>query len=888
MSEESQQNELGRKNREQQRFNDEVMANASVNEVSGQEGVRTFLIECSRKTSNSYLASGDKAPKNTRSSWTNKANGFKIERGDQVSVEAICINSTGAAQNTIEINQKKIDGKDYVGNKVVLEIGFTLSNSGRYACMLPIRMPTGTVKQDVPPTTWVASNLPSTRNNAMTSGFTPILTPSQNTGFMGGTPPAFEPGFLPNANDYANQGGTGIGSEFTWGGINGPQPGGFCMPTSQGWGFSGYSREAKNIDGGYSLFRNKTYPGITGKGGANFTQANPWFVEGPNVTAIATDPTRLAPPTRPINAAALAVAPQGENGQFWASTNASAGNDNLPYIMLRPDNQPFMGGPPGTTMQGGIAGDTGWQPWAVNPVTGRREPPSLEPLTAFVVIDLEDKEYIDVNLLAQKITDAMRQTNNVYRWDKIGDAEHSASSNAHITKKDTCIPYGNKWGAISFGNPVANAQANTWDGIYPSLTGSCYKTIPANLWLGCDMPLSSPNQTSFQENYKGDWLFSGSGVGGGGANVWQGSATYPNINNPDLAVPPVPPSEKVGRKGKYNSTGNNNYIWNNQIYGNMAVRDLDRWQMMYHFFHGDIYNMAYTALGATIGAPYRRMNCKRCVILNSAVKSMVINLPNDSANTSSGSIAGGQAGQNVNTIGGVVVQTPTTFVDYNIHEVSCIGSTEEDPASDDYEGNIIYTNMEYTEYNVKKFAELFPKGEVYGGDLQGFKNQEKNDPRNFFYNLDIGLTNDYATSPFNTCPIKGRSSAATVPPANFVRDESYDASARFGIVTPYGKGVCSSGTNQTGGGDTGFWGAIAGSASPPVYPDEVYRIGQRPVLSDSASPPTTYQDQWATMLDHTACEAPVAPATTGAPTPLDRLHCCPALTLSGMGGGELE
>ena len=84
------------------------MANASVNEVSGQEGVRAFLIECSRKTSNSYLASGDKAPKNTRSSWTNKANGFKIERGDQVSVEAICINSTGAAQNTIEINQKKI------------------------------------------------------------------------------------------------------------------------------------------------------------------------------------------------------------------------------------------------------------------------------------------------------------------------------------------------------------------------------------------------------------------------------------------------------------------------------------------------------------------------------------------------------------------------------------------------------------------------------------------------------------------------------------------------------------------------------------------------------------------------------------------------------------
>ena len=80
---------------EQQRRDLERRASvASVQEVAGKEGFRTFLIDCSRKQSNSYKASlrGKPPPPTTRSSWYNKANGFTIKRGDQVSIEAVAIN----------------------------------------------------------------------------------------------------------------------------------------------------------------------------------------------------------------------------------------------------------------------------------------------------------------------------------------------------------------------------------------------------------------------------------------------------------------------------------------------------------------------------------------------------------------------------------------------------------------------------------------------------------------------------------------------------------------------------------------------------------------------------------------------------------------------------
>ena len=69
----------------------------SVREVAGgDDTVRTFLLECSRKNSVGYLSGREEiggkpttTGNNNTSSWTNRINGFKVERGDKISVEAI-------------------------------------------------------------------------------------------------------------------------------------------------------------------------------------------------------------------------------------------------------------------------------------------------------------------------------------------------------------------------------------------------------------------------------------------------------------------------------------------------------------------------------------------------------------------------------------------------------------------------------------------------------------------------------------------------------------------------------------------------------------------------------------------------------------------------------
>ena len=150
---------------EQQRRELEHRASvASVQEVAGKDGLRTFLIDCSRKQSNSYKASlrGKPPPATTRSSWMNKANGFMIKRGDHISVEAMALNSEGAAANTIELNPNNIQGKRYCGTKVILSIGFALGNTGRYNLSLPAKIPSCCVNPfSAAGLDWASARLPS-------------------------------------------------------------------------------------------------------------------------------------------------------------------------------------------------------------------------------------------------------------------------------------------------------------------------------------------------------------------------------------------------------------------------------------------------------------------------------------------------------------------------------------------------------------------------------------------------------------------------------------------------------------------------------------------------------------------------------------------------------
>ena len=829
MGEERQQRDTAREMNRRMGGDKDKAYTANIQEVSGASGTRTFLIDCSRKVSNKYEAVGGRASVSSKSAWENKCNGFNVKRGDQISIEAVCINSEGAGANTIELNPGKVPGKIYTGNKVILEMGFTLTNNGRYSQVLPVKPPT-----------CVANQAAGGAANPFTVD---TLQPPQTltaVGQVSNVAPAANiqlcrQGVLPVANDYGIPANNSISQAM-------------CNQTplvsSAAWGWTGYSRDKKNCDGNYSLFRNKFYPGITGKtapGGGALSQSNPWLINSNLLTAAPTIPAGVAPPTNPYNNAAAATAAPGySTGQMWSGMNPQAGNDNLPYIMTAPDFQPFMGLPPNNQWNGG--GNPPINQYPINPANGRREPPKPEPLKAFVVIDLQDYQFIDVNLLASLITQAFRQTDNVYRWDKIADVEHSLHPPAAAggEKQNNSIPYGTKFG----NDPIVSGVRQLdyiWDSVYPTFTGALYKTIPANFWLGCNMEAASPDNLGFHENQVKDWLWCGSGTGdqGGGA-IPIVSAQFPDTSNPAGQE-----AFAVGRQGTP-------YVWNNQIYGNMACRDFERWEMMFHFFYGDIYDLHTDQVG-------NEQNIKRTILLNTQIKSIVIKVPNG---TGAGGQSGGQAGQNVGTSGGTA--TTPDVLGFNIHEVSCIGSEQTDPAQDDFTGNMIYTNMEYTEYNVKRFAELFPKGEIYLGDETGYEDMVNNDPKNFSYMLDCGVCNDALTSCINTDPIKGLSTAPTGAGVPTTADTSYDASARFSIITPLEDGVYSR-TTYANGGNTGWFGRLNGNR----------------MIQDLITPPTSYTQQWGTFLDHTQVNVGTGVAD---PQEIDRYHLCPSYTMTGLGG----
>ena len=107
----------------------------------------TFLLECSRSNSlidkNQYKVQGGE----TNASWLNSTDNFTIKKGDQISVEMVALN---LAQTTtpMEFTGENIilegaDQKEYVDNKVILEIGYYINNNQSYSNNLPFTLAQG-------------------------------------------------------------------------------------------------------------------------------------------------------------------------------------------------------------------------------------------------------------------------------------------------------------------------------------------------------------------------------------------------------------------------------------------------------------------------------------------------------------------------------------------------------------------------------------------------------------------------------------------------------------------------------------------------------------------------------------------------------------------------
>ena len=101
-----------------------------------------YFLECNRN--NSTILSENA---NYNAIWSSDISPFQLLPGDQVSVSSVAIEASSiGTPDTIEFTGEPVKvnnvPKEYVDNKVVLEIGFYLLNAnGSHTCVLPLRFP---------------------------------------------------------------------------------------------------------------------------------------------------------------------------------------------------------------------------------------------------------------------------------------------------------------------------------------------------------------------------------------------------------------------------------------------------------------------------------------------------------------------------------------------------------------------------------------------------------------------------------------------------------------------------------------------------------------------------------------------------------------------------
>ena len=109
-----------------------------------------YFLECNRSNS-TILSEND----DYNAIWSSDIAPFQLLPGDQVSVSSVAIEASSiGTPDTIEFTAEPVKvnnvQKEYVDNKVVLEVGFYLLNAnGSHTCVLPLRFPTayqGTVE----------------------------------------------------------------------------------------------------------------------------------------------------------------------------------------------------------------------------------------------------------------------------------------------------------------------------------------------------------------------------------------------------------------------------------------------------------------------------------------------------------------------------------------------------------------------------------------------------------------------------------------------------------------------------------------------------------------------------------------------------------------------
>ena len=161
----------------------------------------TYLLECSRSNSlidkSKYRLQGGE----DNAQWINSTDNFVIKRGDQISIEMVALN---LAQTTtpMEFTGENVvlegaETKEYVDNKVLLEIGYYINNNQSYTNNLPFALKNG-INDKIDPD---ATSFPPQPFGINRQNIVPMADSTAITSADVGTYPGYGMGFGYKHND---------------------------------------------------------------------------------------------------------------------------------------------------------------------------------------------------------------------------------------------------------------------------------------------------------------------------------------------------------------------------------------------------------------------------------------------------------------------------------------------------------------------------------------------------------------------------------------------------------------------------------------------------------------------------------------------------------------
>lgn len=410
----------------------------------------------------------------------------------------------------------------------------------------------------------------------------------------------------------------------------------------------------------------------------------------------------------------------------WFSTNLRDYKDNSPYVLVSPV---YMG--PQVLPDG--SGDA----------------PKMRKMTCFVAVKISDS-FTSAEDVAKTFTDAFHACNPFIKRSNISTKNDERKPKLNIVKpvyKST--PYINPKKAlrcalnVSGQLPDTGASINTdlrnwdvltnsysnraalYDVVGPTFTGGLLKTIPSNFMPGIDWDSQANAPYTYEPNDEKDYLY----------------------------------------------TGENGRVWNNLIYGNMAVKDINKW------IAGDtLCRLTVWSGNLPAPAPVLKQNRSwpRPLVLNIQMKIATASVANPIYNQGTmpySSLGGKTTISQGDTVPPDFTNYGDQWLGYPVQDSNnngpLPGVASQGKANWDFDApcnyfqqaeklyftgsvfkkyELIFTNIEYTAGNLDDIQFAMRLNEKYTQDRSGFGNttvkSQNANPSNWYYNFDIGMARD--------------------------------------------------------------------------------------------------------------------------------------------------